>query len=73
MKIEACQNLNMSRGCCKPGPKGRVGKPIKIGNVHEPDYSRSYKQLAYVIGISMLGFASLFLATKKPKMINYRA
>lgn len=73
MKVAACSNVNTTASYVAK-PKCKVSKPIKLESISEQDYGRNYKQLSYIVGMSMLGIASLFLATRGGKpSLNLRA
>jgi len=72
VKITPCSNVNMTKGYCVAKPKCKVSKPVKNDSAAEQDYGRNYMQLSYIVTMSMLGVASLYLATRGKSGINLR-
>ena len=72
MKVTECSNISISNGCYTATPRCKVSKPRKFDKLPEQDYGRNYMQLSYIIGMSMLGLASLFFATKGKTGLNIR-
>jgi len=73
VNVVACSGLNVNSRLHKAAPKCRVPKPVNQEKLLEQDYGRNYMQLSYIIGMSMLGLASLFFATRGKGGLNIRA
>ncbi len=74
MKISACSAVNYAGTNVShiPAPKKNFISQKRIEPLVEQDYGKSLKQISYIIGVSMLGIASIILGAKG-KPLNIRA
>ena len=74
MRVSACS----AAGCAgnnishTSAPRKNLISQRRIEPLVEQDYGKGLKQISYIIGISMLGIASIILGAAKGKPLNIK-
>lgn len=65
MKVSACSSITYTRSIPHTSvPKTKPVNQKVLETVKEPDYGKGMKQLAFIIGMSILGVSSIMLGTR---------